>query len=122
MVIRKRAASLSFSLLVFFSLLVGSGFTQPESALQQAVGAEVARALRDTAAMGVHVVELDTGETVYAYNPDEPRVIASNSKLFTTAAALDTLGPGYFFETRLLMRGAAESGVLRGDLGVVGAG
>ncbi len=122
MVFRKRAASLSFSLLVFFSLLVGSGLTQPESLLQQAVGAEVARASRDTAAMGVHIVELDTGETVYAYNPDEPRVIASNSKLFTTAAALDALGPGYLFETRLLMRGAVEGGVLRGDLGVVGAG
>ena len=80
------------------------------------------RASRDTATMGVHVVELDTGETVYAYNPDEPRVIASNTKLFTTAAALDALGPGYLFETRLLMRGAVEGGVLRGDLGVVGAG
>jgi len=94
----------------------------PETGLEQAVGAEVARALRDTATMGVHIVELDSGETVYAYSPDEPRVIASNTKLFTTAAALDALGPGYFFETRLLMRGAAEGGVLRGDLGVVGAG
>lgn len=93
-----------------------------ETGLEQAVGAEVARALRDTATMGVHIVELDSGETVYAYSPDEPRVIASNSKLFTTAAALDALGPGYFFETRLLMRGTADGGVLRGDLGVVGAG
>src|SRR6185295_16602021 len=122
MVFRKRIASLSFSFLFFFGLLVGSGLTQPDTPLQQAVGAEVARALRDTATMGVHIVELDTGETVYAYNPDEPRVIASNSKLFTTAAVLDALGPGYFFETRLLMRGAVEGGALRGDLGVVGAG
>ena len=122
MVFRKRAASLSFSLLVFFSLLLGSGLAGPESALNQAIGAEVGRASRDTAAMGVHIVELDTGETIYAYNPDEPRVIASNNKLFTTAAVLDALGPGYFFETRLLMRGGVEDGALRGDLGVVGAG
>ena len=55
-------------------------------------------------------------------NPDELRVIASNSKLFTTAAALDALGAGYFFETRLLMRGGVDHGVLKGDLGVVGSG
>ncbi|HEV8579797.1 MAG TPA: D-alanyl-D-alanine carboxypeptidase/D-alanyl-D-alanine-endopeptidase [Thermoanaerobaculia bacterium] len=112
------------SVLLFLSLLlvIQPGLAAPETPLELAVGAEVSRALRDTATMGVHIVELDTGETVYALNPDEPRVIASNTKLFTTAAALDALGPGYFFETRLLMRGAAAGGVLRGDLGVVGAG
>ena len=49
-------------------------------------------------------------------------MIASNSKLFTTAAALDALGPAYVFETRFLMRGAVDRGVLHGDLGVIGAG
>ena len=120
-ILRKHVLVVLFVLSVLL-LVLQPGLAAPESPLEQAVGAEVARALRDTAAMGVHIVELDTGETVYAYNPDEPRVIASNSKLFTTAAALDALGPGYFFETRLLMRGAVEGGSLRGDLGVVGAG
>ena len=122
MAVPKRFALLLLFLCPLLSLQPGLATATGETALERAVGAEVARALRDTAAMGVHVVELDTGETVYAYSPDEPRPIASNSKLFTTAAALDALGPGYFFETRLLMRGDAEAGVLRGDLGVVGAG
>jgi len=73
-------------------------------------------------AIGVHVVELGTGEPVYAWSADEQRIIASNTKLFTTAAALDALGPGYLFETRLLARGRVEDGVLAGDLGVVGGG
>jgi D-alanyl-D-alanine carboxypeptidase/D-alanyl-D-alanine-endopeptidase (penicillin-binding protein 4) len=90
--------------------------------LDQVLSAEVARTAAASRALGVNIVELDTGETVFSHNPDEPRVIASNSKLFTTAAALDALGAGYFFETRLLMRGAVNQGVLRGDLGVVGAG
>jgi D-alanyl-D-alanine carboxypeptidase/D-alanyl-D-alanine-endopeptidase (penicillin-binding protein 4) len=91
--------------------------------LEGALAAEVGRALKITSGLGVHIVDLATGETVYGYNPDEQRVIASNSKLFTTAAALDTLGPGYFFETRLLMRGPVHpDGVLEGDLGVVGGG
>jgi serine-type D-Ala-D-Ala carboxypeptidase/endopeptidase (penicillin-binding protein 4) len=115
---RSRALPVLCSLLVF--LLPGLAVAQ--TALEGAVGAEVARALRDTATMGVHIVEVDTGETVYAYSPDDPRIVASNAKLFTTAAALDALGPGYFFETRLLLRGTVGGGVLRGDLGVVGAG
>jgi D-alanyl-D-alanine carboxypeptidase/D-alanyl-D-alanine-endopeptidase (penicillin-binding protein 4) len=102
-------------------LLAGPG-ALAETAVEQTVGAEVARALKDGAKLGVHVIELDTGETAYAFQADEPRVIASNTKLFTTAAALDALGPGYFFETRLLMRGDVKDGVLQGDLGVVGAG
>jgi D-alanyl-D-alanine carboxypeptidase/D-alanyl-D-alanine-endopeptidase (penicillin-binding protein 4) len=41
----------------------------------------------------------------------------------TTAAALEALGPGFLFETRLVMRGPlGEGGVLQGDLGVVGGG
>jgi serine-type D-Ala-D-Ala carboxypeptidase/endopeptidase (penicillin-binding protein 4) len=90
--------------------------------LGRALNLEVGRALRVTAALGINIVDLATGEAVYSYNPDEQRVIASNSKLFTTAAALDTLGPGYFFETRFLMRGEVKDGVLTGDLGVVGGG
>src|SRR3954470_16831313 len=90
--------------------------------LDQALAAEVARTAAATRALGVNIVELDTGETIFSHRADEPRVIASNSKLFTTATALDTLGPGYFFETRFLMRGAVGGGILRGDLGVVGAG
>jgi D-alanyl-D-alanine carboxypeptidase/D-alanyl-D-alanine-endopeptidase (penicillin-binding protein 4) len=90
--------------------------------LQQAVGLEVGRALRDTAALGVHVLDVTNGDTVYTYNGDDERITASNTKLFTTAAALDAFGPGYLYETRLLLRGAVADGELRGDLGVVGSG
>jgi D-alanyl-D-alanine carboxypeptidase/D-alanyl-D-alanine-endopeptidase (penicillin-binding protein 4) len=90
--------------------------------LQQAVGLEVGRALRDTAALGVHVLELASGDTVYTYNGDEERLTASNTKLFTTAAALDAFGPGFLYETRLGMRGAIAGGELHGDLGVIGSG
>ena len=90
--------------------------------LVHALNQEVGHALQVTAALGVHIVDLASGETIYAYNADEPRMIASNSKLFTTAAALDTLGAGYLFETRFVLRGAVHDGVLDGDLGVSGGG
>lgn len=73
-------------------------------------------------ASGVHVVSLPDGETVWGREPDTPRILASNTKLFTTAAALDWLGPAYFWETPLLARGEVRDGVLVGDLAVVGSG
>jgi D-alanyl-D-alanine carboxypeptidase/D-alanyl-D-alanine-endopeptidase (penicillin-binding protein 4) len=115
----RRTAVLS---LLLSLCLFAPGLAAAQSVLEQALAAEVARTAAASGALGVNIVELDTGETVFSHRADEPRVIASNSKLFTTAAALDALGPGYFFETRLLMRGAVDSGILRGDLGVVGAG
>ena len=122
MQLRSRLVSL-FSLSLALSLLVlAPASSLAQTALERAVSAEVARAQQTAGSVGVSIVELDTGETVFSYNPQEPRVIASNSKLFTTAAALDALGPGYLFETRFLMRGKVVDGVLQGDLGVVGAG
>lgn len=87
-----------------------------------AINAQVSAARRVSPDLGVHVVELASGETVYSFNPDTRRIIASNTKLLTTAAALDRLGPGYFFETEILVRGTLDGGILRGDLGVVGGG
>ncbi len=122
MQLRSRLVSL-FSLSLALSLLfLAPASSLAQTALERAVSAEVARAQQTAGGVGVNIVELDTGETVFSYNPQEPRVIASNSKLFTTAAALDALGPGYLFETRFLMRGKVADGVLQGDLGVVGAG
>lgn len=91
-------------------------------ALKSAVNAQVASARQVASAMGVHVVEANTGREVYGFNPATKRILASNTKLFTSAAALDILGPGYFFETPLYLRGRVEDGVLHGDLAVVGGG
>ncbi len=92
------------------------------AAVSEALAAPVAAARRAAPVLGVHVRDLETGATVYDLDADRPRVIASNAKLFTTAAALDRLSPGYFFETRVLARGEAGGGELAGDLAVVGGG
>jgi D-alanyl-D-alanine carboxypeptidase/D-alanyl-D-alanine-endopeptidase (penicillin-binding protein 4) len=118
---RSKSAVLTLAVLVLFLGPVRVETAAP-TALQQALEVEVAQALRVTSALGVHIVDIDTGETVYGYNADEPRIIASNTKLFTTAAILDALGPGYTFDTRFVLNGPVRDGVLNGPLGVVGSG
>ncbi len=86
------------------------------------VNTQVAAARPASGAMGVHVVDLLSGETVYSFNPQTLRILASNTKLITSAAALDRLGPGYFFETEVLVRGEIQAGALVGDLAIVGGG
>lgn len=72
--------------------------------------------------LGIHIAEMASGTSVFELEPDELRIVASNTKLFTTAAALERLGPGYFFETNVLSRGGHRGGTLEGDLAVVGGG
>ena len=90
--------------------------------LNRAINAQVARALRVAPELGVQVTDLSSGTTVYSYKADTPRIAASNTKLVTTATALDALGPSWFFETPLLLRGTVRDGVLHGDLAVIGSG
>jgi len=69
------------------------------------------------------VVDVDSGQRLFARNADEPMAPASNLKLVTTAAAIGLLGPDYQFSTRLLTTEERDAeGVLHGDLVVVGGG
>jgi D-alanyl-D-alanine carboxypeptidase/D-alanyl-D-alanine-endopeptidase (penicillin-binding protein 4) len=70
-----------------------------------------------------HVESLD-GTVVDSRKADEPINPASIVKLATTLWALEVLGPDHRFETAIVMRGALdpETGVLDGDLIVVGGG
>ena len=52
--------------------------------------------------LGMHVVEIATGKTLYTRNADRMFVPASNTKLVTTAAALTRLGPDHRFVTKIV--------------------
>ena len=67
--------------------------------------------------MGVVVVDLNTGETLYQRNPTRAFVPASNMKLFSDAAALMALGPDYRFRSQLTTDAPIlEKGVLKGSI------
>lgn len=86
----------------------------PRTPLQR----ELDRVLGDPALRGASIscraIDCATGQVLYSYHAAEPLVPASNMKLATTAAALETLGADYRYETRL--------GTVGGDLVVIGAG
>lgn len=72
---------------------------------------------------GVLVVDAATGDVLFSLNPESYFTPASNTKLFTTALAMATLGPDYRFRTTIETRGTVDRhGRLRGDLVLVGRG
>jgi D-alanyl-D-alanine carboxypeptidase/D-alanyl-D-alanine-endopeptidase (penicillin-binding protein 4) len=72
---------------------------------------------------GIEVVSLSTGEVLYSQNADKLFVPASNTKLFTTAAALALIGPSYKFRTTVETMGTLDQrGRLTGDVVLVGRG
>ena len=72
---------------------------------------------------GILAQDLQTGQTLCAYNADQLFSPASVTKLFTAAAALDRLGPDYRFRTPLYRRGELDGkGTLKGDMILVASG
>jgi D-alanyl-D-alanine carboxypeptidase/D-alanyl-D-alanine-endopeptidase (penicillin-binding protein 4) len=76
-----------------------------------------------SARSGAYVYDLTDREALFGRKPKRRRILASNTKLFTTAAALNRFGSGGRFETSVFGdRLPNANGVVRGDLYLVGGG
>lgn len=72
---------------------------------------------------GVLAWSVDRQQPLFAVEPNEPLIPASNNKVFSAAWALAVLGADYRFPTELLITGPIEAnGVLRGDVVLRGSG
>ncbi|MFC4078292.1 D-alanyl-D-alanine carboxypeptidase/D-alanyl-D-alanine endopeptidase [Salinithrix halophila] len=71
---------------------------------------------------GMSVRSVENGEELYERNGGARLTPASNTKLFTSAAALHALGSDYRFHTQLFAAGSLQNGVLKGDLILRGKG
>ena len=72
---------------------------------------------------GVQVISLTTGKTIYSNHPDRLMSPASNSKLYTGALALDTLGGDYRISTPVYATIPPDDfGRIQGDLIISGRG
>jgi D-alanyl-D-alanine carboxypeptidase/D-alanyl-D-alanine-endopeptidase (penicillin-binding protein 4) len=127
---RRTSASLVAGALVA-ALAWASSPSSPAIALDPSAGVadltqDINQILSDSrltiARAGVVVKSATTGEELYATDAGKLLTPASNAKLFTSAAAVETLGLGYRFPTTVLNGGRKVGSVLTGDLVLRGTG
>jgi len=76
-----------------------------------------------SARWGVSVISLQDGRVLYARNADQLFTPASNMKIYTTAAALDLLGPTYQWRTSVYTNSQPDvNGFIKDDLIFYGRG
>ncbi len=75
--------------------------SSPYPTIKESIDALLPDSLFPPSNIGIKVLSLRTGETLYELNPDHLFNPASNQKLFTAATALVTLGPTYSFTTEV---------------------
>lgn len=110
-----------------FSLLliccVGIASAQERQAMDTALEMLLQDADLAHASIGVHVIDVETGSEVQAHQSNTSLVPASVTKLLTSGAALEVLGPDYRFQTQLFALGELkDDGVFEGDLLLKGGG
>ena len=71
---------------------------------------------------GILVVDCATGQPLFEVNADRLFLPASTTKLYSTAAFLDTFGADFRYRTPVVHRGEIKDGELNGDLVLVASG
>ena len=111
-----------FFLLASLSSSPAIGQTSTNAELRGAIDGIVAEGGIPNAWWTILVWDAESGASLYEKDTGRSFIPASNTKLYSTAAALDILGPDFRFETRLETEGTIEDGVLNGNLVIVGSG
>jgi D-alanyl-D-alanine carboxypeptidase/D-alanyl-D-alanine-endopeptidase (penicillin-binding protein 4) len=93
-----------------------------DDALAAKISALLGNPLLKEAAISIDARVIATGKRVVAVSPDSALNPASVTKIATSAAAFELLGPSYQFETEILSDKAIADGVLDGNLYLRGHG
>src|SRR4051812_27378041 len=109
---------LLIALLALLALLPAAA--QAQTSLQRSLARQMAGAGSHS---GAYVLDSETNQPLFASRADTKRTLASNTKLFTSAAALGRLGVESTIATTLLGTGALQpDGSWQGDLYLRGGG
>jgi serine-type D-Ala-D-Ala carboxypeptidase/endopeptidase (penicillin-binding protein 4) len=103
-----------FFLIIFFNV----GF--PQENLTDKINDIIADSFFIRTSIAVDVYDLTGQKNLYEKNEKLLLTPASNQKIITTCAALQSLGSFYKFETKLFHTGMIDNGILYGDLFIVG--
>jgi D-alanyl-D-alanine carboxypeptidase/D-alanyl-D-alanine-endopeptidase (penicillin-binding protein 4) len=118
------ATVLGFSMRRAVLTLLAVVLLVPAEAAQADLKSSLTRYMRMSgSASGAYVLNLSNGERVFAWRAGTPRILASNTKLFTASAALARFGTEGTLGTEVLGDGELdEDGVWRGNLYLRGGG
>lgn len=106
-----------------FAALAAPGAARAQAqAMRPLSGAELVAAAQLGGEVGYVVADAKSGLVLEALDGNRAMAPASTAKTITTLYALETLGSGYRFGTRLLGTGPVQGGVLQGDLILAGGG
>ena len=96
---------------IFFFLLIFQAVGHSQSFQEKLIKWTADSDLKN-ASIGFKAIQLNTGKVIAAYNSQQALIPASNLKLLTTAAAIETFEPNKKLETKLLYSGKIENGIL----------
>ena len=94
----------------------------PAPTLPGAIAGAIAASGLPPKSYGLYAQEVIGERTVFALNAEQPYTMASTTKIVTSLAALDLLGPYYRWHTSAYAMGTIADGRLVGDLLIVGGG
>lgn len=91
--------------------------------LKKRIGAILKNKSLKDASCGISIVSIKKNMPIFNYRSNDLFGVASNMKLLTTAAALDSLGPDFEYKTYIEAGGTiTDSGALKGDIIIRGSG
>lgn len=106
-----------------FALYITLDFAFGQNLIQNATNKFCDDAVFNHASISFNVVDIQTKKVIASYNKNTSLPSASTAKLFSTATALELLGPDFKPETRLYIDGRVDSiGTLNGNIWIRGGG
>ena len=116
----KTLSCLALLLLITLPSSISAQTTLSTSEVKQKLDAIFNHEKFNNAFWGISVETID-GDIIYQQNRTKQFTPASNMKIFTSAATLDTLGSDFRYETKVQAVGSIRNGALNGDLVIVGS-
>src|SRR5437764_2921178 len=108
---------------IVFALPMQAAAHKPHVSLKKQIEAILSQPDLSRGFWGIEISSVANGKALYSLNADKLFTPASNTKLFTTAAALALIGPDYKFRTSVETNGLLDKhGRLSGDLLLIGRG
>ncbi len=109
--------------LFLITLFYGLNLTIAHGTIENSVQHFINDNQHKNASVSFKLVDLSTKKTIYSYGSERTMPTASTTKLFSTATALEILGPNYRAKTRVYTDGIIDSnGVLNGNIWIRGGG